>query len=81
MSPSFDVIMEVAVQQHVKDNGTMAANLNLSDTFALSSMQLSWRGDSAFLATTTQAEDECAFLSMFLCCACLHAAVSRQFVS
>lgn len=58
MTPSFDVEAEVAVQQAVQHGGAATA---LSDvgTFAHGSMQLSWRGDSAYLATASQATGEC----------------------
>lgn len=57
-----EVETEVSLQQTLKPGGG-AKTLAAAETFELGSVALAWRGDGAFLATASQAPDECALCS------------------
>lgn len=59
MSGFLEVEAEVNIQQELQAGGA-AVVLNEEDTFPPSSVAVTWRGDGAFLATISQAADECA---------------------
>jgi hypothetical protein len=64
MSAELEVAAEVSIQQELRQGGAPAV-LTEFNTFAEGSVAISWRGDGAFVATVSQADDECAVPAVY----------------